>query len=74
MYVPEHQLAGEETISKVWSCPGPIIAFEFSTGVVFTLEENTLADPQQTWVALAAEDPKATSVGTVLARDSCPSG
>jgi hypothetical protein len=62
--LPNHPLANETTLVRVWRCSDIQVAFEYQSGLVVYLEQNSLDDPAAVWARLAQEYPE-YSTGTV---------
>jgi hypothetical protein len=63
--VPKDRLAGIPSMTHVWSCGGPEVEMQFSSGINVYLDVNGIPDPAAAWAAMAAADSFNTSVGTV---------
>jgi hypothetical protein len=62
--LPDHSLANDANLVQVWKCSDIQVAFEYRSGVIVYLSENSLKDPAAVWQRMAAEYPE-FSVGTV---------
>lgn len=75
--LPEHPLADANSLESVWRCPAVAVLLRFRSGVTVFLDVSTIANPEEGWAKLAADDPSVYStrrVQGVLASVTDPDG
>jgi hypothetical protein len=56
--LPHDPLASADSLKQVWQCSETQVAFEYESGVVLYLSEDTLSDPAAVWQKMAEEYPE----------------
>lgn len=62
--MPDHARANENSVRRVWDCPGDMVAIAFESGVIAYERSNDLANHERIFQRMAEEYPE-FSVGRI---------